>query len=80
MTFGRLHYEIALRVPKVKEFFVSSKIDLAAGEHLNFSSLKTRSVCKGESNNFSPGSEDQGFDFKKRAFHKGTPSHSCDVN
>jgi len=27
------------KMPKVNEFFVSFKIDLAEGEHLNFSSL-----------------------------------------
>ena len=27
------------KMPKVNEIFVSSKIDLAEGEHLNFSSL-----------------------------------------
>ena len=34
-----LHYAITFRVPKVNEIFVSLKIDLAKGEHLNFSSL-----------------------------------------
>jgi hypothetical protein len=34
------------KMPKVKEIFVSFKIDLAKGEHLNFSSLKTRSSAK----------------------------------
>jgi hypothetical protein len=32
-----LDYAIVFEVPKVKEFFVSLKIDLAKGEHLNFS-------------------------------------------
>jgi hypothetical protein len=33
-------------MPKVNEFFVSFKIDLAKGEHLNFSSLLTLAHLK----------------------------------
>jgi hypothetical protein len=40
------------KMPKVNEIFVSLKIDLAKGEHLNFSSLKTRSVGEGQAKNF----------------------------
>jgi hypothetical protein len=39
-------------MPEVNEIFVSLKIDLAKGEHLNFSSLKTRSVGEGQAKNF----------------------------
>ena len=40
------------KMPKVNEIFVSLKIDLAKGEHFNFSSLKTRYVGKGQAKNF----------------------------
>ena len=40
------------KMPKVNEIFVSLIIDLAKGEHLNFSSLKTSSVGKGKAKNF----------------------------
>ena len=42
LLLGALHYAIAFRVPKmpkVNELFLSFKIGLAKGEHLNFRSL-----------------------------------------
>jgi hypothetical protein len=53
-------------MPKVNEIFVSLKIDLAKGEHLNFSSLRTRSVGQGKAKNFSPRPQEQVFDFKTK--------------
>ena len=32
-----LHFVVPLRVPKVNEIFINLEIDLAKGEHLNFS-------------------------------------------
>ena len=34
-------------MPKVNEIFLSFKIDLAKGEHLNFSSLRAHFVSRG---------------------------------
>ena len=46
------------KMPKVNEIFVSLRIHLAKGEHLNFSSLKTHSIGKGKTKNFYSGLED----------------------
>ena len=45
-------------MPKVNEGFLSIKIGLAKGEHLNFSSLETHSIGKGKAKNSGRGPKD----------------------